>query len=461
MPKASFDKRLAWSMAVLIVVIIALIPFHAIVTVWAASVVGHYTALRLWKEYLLFILTVAAGYLVMKDTPLRQWLTGSWLARLIAAYGAVQLLWGAAAYYLHQVTLFALAYGWLADLRYLVFFLDVLVIARLVPRLASAWLRFVFWPAAVVAVFGLLQRFILPYDFLRHLGYSQATIFPYEDINHNIHYIRVMATMRGSNPLGAYLVVVLSLLSAYWLQWRRAVGRRLKLPARYYPAIWVPLLGVVACMVLVFTFSRSAWLGLLSGIACCVWLSLPSKRLRRYALMLAAACVLIGGGVALGLRHSATFQNVFFHTQAHSAVATSSDQGHASALQAGIRDVVHEPFGRGPGTAGPASVYNRGHATRIAENYFIQIAQEVGWAGLGLFLAINLTAAYGLWQRRADVLSLGLLAALIGVSIVNLFSHAWGDDTLAYLWWGLAALALATPLPRRPQTPVDDLSTKH
>jgi hypothetical protein len=36
-----------------------------------------------------------------------------------------------------------------------------------------------------------------------------------------------------------------------------------------------------------------------------------------------------------------------------------------------------------------------------------------------------------------------LLASLAGITFVNLLSHAWTDDTLAYLWWGLAGIALA------------------
>jgi hypothetical protein len=39
---------------------------------------------------------------------------------------------------------------------------------------------------------------------------------------------------------------------------------------------------------------------------------------------------------------------------------------------------------------------------------------------------------------------LSLLASLIGISFVNLLSHAWADDTLAYLWWGLAGIAIGT-----------------
>jgi hypothetical protein len=167
---------------------------------------------------------------------------------------------------------------------------------------------------------------------------------------------------------------------------------------------------------------------------------LLTKKLVPVALVLA---VLIAGS-AVGLRHNTRFENVFLHTQDHSASAKSSNQGHVGALKDGVHDLWHQPFGRGPGTAGPASVYNDGHA-RLAENYFIQVGQEAGWLALGLFIVINLGVAYLLWLRRADPLALSLFAGLIGLTFVNLLSHAWADDTLAYVWWGLAGIAMAQP----------------
>ena len=122
---------------------------------------------------------------------------------------------------------------------------------------------------------------------------------------------------------------------------------------------------------------------------------------------------------------------------------------------------MREPFGRGVGTAGPASVYNRGKG-RVAENYFIQIGQEAGWIGLMLFLLINAGVGYLLWVRRADPLALSLLAGLIGLSFVNLLSHAWSDDTLAYVWWGLAGIAMAQPAVAAAVTlPAKKVSKKH
>jgi hypothetical protein len=428
---SKLDSWLARASLAVVAAIIVVIPFHATLTVWLSQLFGHYTALRLWKEYLLVLLILVAIYILVKSQKIRSQVLGSKLTWLIGGFVAVQIIWGIVAYATHRVSSEALGYGWLSDTRYLIFFLVVWVIAAAVPKPRGFWPKLVFWPAAVVIVFGLLQYFVLPYNFMTHLGYSSATIFPYEDINSNIHYIRIMSTLRGADPLGAYLVVVLSLALAFWQRQKK---------------LWLLLLAILGTLALSLSFSRAAWLGLVLSLATLLWASLKSQLSRRLAMGVAVACIVIAGGITLTLRNNVTFQNVFLHTQTNSVVKTNSDQGHSSALQNGLNDLLHDPLGHGPGTAGPASIYNKRAPARIAENYFIQIGQETGWLGLALFLAINIVIGLKLWHRRDQTLALGLLAALIGLSFVNLLSHAWADDTLCYLWWGLAAIACSLPL---------------
>ena len=50
-----------------------------------------------------------------------------------------------------------------------------------------------------------------------------------------------------------------------------------------------------------------------------------------------------------------------------------------------------------------------------------------------------------LWARREDTLALALLASFLGLIIVNMLLEAWTDDTLCYLWWGMAGIVIASP----------------
>jgi hypothetical protein len=170
---------------------------------------------------------------------------------------------------------------------------------------------------------------------------------------------------------------------------------------------------------------------------------------RQYAYVVAGLfglIIVIGAIATLALRHTNHFEDIILHTNQHSTSVTTSDQAHENYLRNGLDDVLHQPLGRGTGTAGPASVYNN-HPARLAENYFLQIGQEVGWLGLFLFLAINWFVGKQLWDKRRDSLALLLLATLIGITIVNMFSYAWTDDSLSYIWWGLAGIMLAPKLP--------------
>ncbi|HSX45853.1 MAG TPA: O-antigen ligase family protein [Candidatus Saccharimonadia bacterium] len=419
---------LSW-VSLLTMVIFFLVPFHALLTVWGSSLIGHYTALRLWKEVLLVICIIGVVYLYLFDTKIRYHTFSRRLVWTILCYMALNIAWGLLALNQHDVTAKALGYGLIVNLRFLAFFLVTWSVALRMGRLRIHWQWLVIYPAIGVVVFGLLQIFVLPHDFLRHFGYGPNTIPPFETINHNSHYVRFASTLRGANPLGAYLLVPISLLAVLLVRNGRNWGQA--------------LLMAGSVVLLFFSFSRSAWIGAALSVVVVLFLSHLAPKTQRLALFVTGGMLVIAAIVALAFRHDIKYQNLIFHTQKNSAVAATSDQGHLKALRAGLHDVWHHPGGDGPGTAGPASYYNTGHPVRIAENYYVQIGQETGWIGLALFVLINAGVGYLLFLRRDDPLALSLFASLIGLTFINLFSHAWADDTLAYVWWGLAGVALA------------------
>ena len=419
----------------LVAIVLVLVPFQAFLTIWGSTLLGHYTLLRLWDDAVLTVLLGVASFWLAKDVALRQWFLGSTLVRLILAYTALSILLGFVSLIKTEVTPKALAYGLLVNTRFLLWFLAVFLVAQRSMFLKRASLDLLFLPTLIVVIFACLQYTVLPHNFLAHFGYSQATIAPIETINHNNHYIRVQSTLRGANPLGAYLVVILSAVSVPFAR------------GRY--RILSGILGVMALFALYASGSRSAWIGVVLSLFAIGWIRIKNKQTRLYfgAASLALILVLAGGYVAL--RNNAHIQNELLHTQAHSVSKVSSNAAHASALKDGIKDVIHQPLGDGPGTAGPASEYNTPHPVRIAENYYVQIAQETGWLGLALFLGILLLVVRELYERaNGSQFALALFAALIGVSFVNLLSHAWTDDTLAYVWWGLAGITLGSVVPK-------------
>lgn len=422
-------STLQWT-GLLVMLIIMLMPFHAFLSVWLSSLFGHYTAIRLWKEALLVVAGVAAIFLLITDKKIRTNTLPRRLVWLILAYIALNVIWGLIGYYGGDLSAKAFGYGLIVNTRFLIFFLIAWAVALRTDRLRNNWQKMVIWPAVIVVVFGILQFSVLPNDFLRHFGYSTSTIEPFETINSNSNYIRISSTLRGANPLGAYLIIPITFLAMLIMRGKRTWQ-------------YISLLAG-SLLTLVFTFSRSAWIGAALALGTLGLTNLEGRRIAKSHLLLLASLVVLVAGSAFVLRSNSHFQNVVFHTEDRSVVKVSSNQGHWTATKNGVIDVAKHPLGFGPGSAGPASVYNSSPA-RISENYYVQIGQELGWIGLLFFAAINIAVGYLLWLKRADPLALGLLASFIGITAVNMLMHAWADDTLAYVWWGLAGIAM-TPI---------------
>lgn len=419
-------NTLAQYASYVVAVIFVLLPFHALFTTWLGSHFGHLDLFRIWKELLIVVLLPIATYLVWVNPQLRLWIKKNWLPRLIFGYTVLSMVLGLLARAAGRVNSVALIYGLLANLRYLGFFLLTFVLASHSAMLKQHWRKLVLMPGIIVVVFGLLQRTLLPYDFLRHFGYGPTTIPAYQTVDQKIQYQRIQSTLKGANPLGAYLVVLVTLILG------------LKAKRRWLQAVTL----VATLVVLFFTYSRSAYIGAAMSAVLLLYWRMQKTTWRQTITVLTAGVVVVAGLSIVALRHNRVVENTFFHTDNTSKSSQSSNAGRATALKGGLHDIIHEPLGRGPGTAGPESVRNN-HPARLAENYYLQIGQEVGIAGLVLFLAINVVVAQALWLRRADPLARILLASLVGITCINLLSHAWSDDTLALLWWGLGGLALA------------------
>lgn len=431
------DKLLHKTLLLGIIAILVLVPFHAFITVWLSSFLGHYVALRLWKEALLMVLLCVAALVILRNNTVWQNITQrrymQFLLLSIILYALLHIGLSVWAFVTHRIDPTAIAYSLISNNRFLLFFI-VCVVAGIVWRdwLRAQDSRLLLIPAAIVVVFGLLQFFILPVDFLKHFGYGADTIQPYIAVDEKIEYARVQSTTRGPNPLGAYLVIVLAAVVALIVAQRKH-------------RVWHIIAALVLVVVLYATYSRSAYLGAVLAIAVTIFVSIRSAKARNILVIGGIATLIVLSAGLFLLRDNDTVQNVVFHTDEHSLSETSSNESRAGAMQSAVSDIAHHPLGEGPGSAGPASIYND-DAAKISENYFLQIGQEVGVLGMIVFIAINVFVAVALWSVRfKNPLAVALLASLVGVSLINMMSHAWADDTLAYIWWGFAGIVIGAP----------------
>ena len=163
-----------------------------------------------------------------------------------------------------------MGYGLIINLRFLAFFMVTWAVTIRTSRLRKNWKWLVLWPAGIVVIIGLLQVFVLPNDFLRHFGYGDNTIPAVETINHNINYVRVASTLRGANPLGAYLLIPVSLTTLLLFKSKRN---------------WRHVALLAGSLVLLFfTFSRSAWVGAVLTVAVLLVVSLKTRKMQYMAL---------------------------------------------------------------------------------------------------------------------------------------------------------------------------------
>ncbi len=162
---------------------------------------------------------------------------------------------------------------------------------------------------------------------------------------------------------------------------------------------------------------------------------------------MAAIILVVCGGVYMQ-RDNDLLQDAVFHTNEQNPSVSSNAQRTQRQKDA-VEDIVREPIGRGPGTAGPASIYLEDSEARVAENYYLQLGQEIGVIGLGIFLAIFVLLCKRLWELKSYPWPKAILLAGIGLAVANLLLHVWADDTLAIIWFGVAGYFAF--LPRRSQ----------
>lgn len=426
-PRAAIHNFVQRTLENLVVFIMATVPLHALITTFIIDRYGMEIIVKSWKEILLILASPLIIWWSYRHKQLTATLAARPVNRLILVYTVLHLV---LALWLGREQDAVLA-GLSFNLRFLWFF----ILAQLVvesskkkDRLRQRALKLAMWGAGLVVLFGSLQVLVLPKDFLTSLGYNSLTILPYYTIDGNEEFIRINSTLRGPNPLGAYLVLVVVGLAAW------AIAKGKSVLKNYH---W---LGFTIFTLITFygSHSRSGWLGAAVAL---VWLVgsilLRSKYKRK----------VISGGLALALLavvgisffyRSDFVQNVIFHTDPSESSSLDSDDVRQSAISRSWQKVVKEPIGDGPGAAGPASFY--AESADIPENYYLQLAREVGWVGLLMFLLILWQVAKELYRQQNELVPRTLLASLIGLLAVGLLQHVWTDDTLAYIWWGLCGL---------------------
>lgn len=144
---------------------------------------------------------------------------------------------------------------------------------------------------------------------------------------------------------------------------------------------------------------------------------------------------------AFALRDQYFVQNVIFHSD-EATTLQDPQELRASFAEKAIRGIQDKPLGHGPGTAGLVSIQNKDGGL-LTENYYIQIAYEVGLVGFLLFIGLLYLLLESLWYRRKDPTAQALLSSFVGIALMNFLLHTWSNEAVACAWFMLAGTTLA------------------
>ena len=416
--------------------LLIVLPFHAFLTTWLGTEFGARDIIRSWKEILLVFMSVAALWLFIKDAKLRTFALSYKLNWLIVAYITLNIIYAL----IFSTELDQELMGLKLNIGFLLAFLLAQVVGfyyRDKPHIKKVGL-IILVTSAVVAVFAVVQATLLPFDFLARFGYGPQTIEPFLRIQDS-QTIRVISTLDGPSQLGQFLILPIALSAFYVIK------------KRDYRYVILTLLLIAGQYV---SHSRSAWIGAIIAVGVVVALSVSRKTLTALVILGFMISLTAGALIIPRLDDSKNLQAIILHSNYEKSLTASSNSDHIILAERGLAEVAESPLGRGPGTAGPASFLANDVQRRIiTENYYLQLAIELGVIGCLMFITIIVCLSRNLFAiRKSHELAVPIFASLIALSLVGILLHIWASTIVALIFWATAGYAISNQTKKATQT---------
>ncbi len=410
--------------AVLISALFVLVPFHAAFVTIVGSQIDFKPVLQTWKELLIGVIVVLGFVAYLRD-------------KTIFAFDRINILAISIIVLSLIVSAFArpeapvLLAGIKTNLVVLFLFLAVQAVAKKFTK--DKLEKIILIPAVIVGLIAILQPLIFTPSILTRIGYGTSSIEAGQYIEGSQSMLRVFSTLGGPNQLGAYLLIPLILCLTLALRQKN----------------WLWLIGFVGfCWPLYMTFSRSAWLGAIAG--CLVVVLICFNKKIQLAVLASVIVVGLSGVIFVSqvniCTQFSTINTLLLHGDCSSGTLTGSDFQRLTSQKTGLDSVLAKPAGQGLGSAGPASFF--GGTPLITENWYLQIAIEIGLVGLGLYIAFIAMIASKMYissqsNSSDSIMSAFLFAVICGLAISSLFLHTLADSTLSILLFGLLGIQKA------------------
>ncbi len=398
-------------------VVLLLMPFHAFFSIYLGSMGASQTIIQSWKEAFVIVLGVLWIIFILSKRRLNIKLDTTNIVFMLIVF--LSILVTIFVRPESEAVLFGIKTNLVAIALY--FIAQITLSNRAFIKRNLMWIIII--PGLIVSVLAILQGLIIPPEFLEQLGYSATTIDPRQIVDGSLKFYRAFSTLGGPNQLGAYLVIPLVFCLSYAI-----VQKKWKLL----------LLALPVLMAIFLSYSRSAWLG--SIVAIFAVLAIATNKKARIYFVVASIVLVFSAGALISTQigKNTDIERVLLHGRYFENRIEGSDQNRLEAISTTTNSVMARPFGHGLGSAGPAS-FKSTHPV-IIENWYLQIAYEIGLVGLLLYIIAFAGLLAGMLQDRNNPLAVSLFGATVGMLVMSLFLHTWADSTLVLIMFALYGL---------------------
>ncbi len=401
--------------------LIVFLPFSTVISVFLVYRVGIPWS-QFIKEILLFFIFLLCFLLLLekwrktKKFPLQL----GWLDGIIITY----IIW-MVAITLPTTGLSGLIYGGRYDLIFLLVFLCLYHGYEFLSKPFSYYLKLFLISGGIMLFLSGLLKWPLSEDILLWFGYSgNPSAWQFGSAPPIFHWVdganvrRFQGLLDGPNTMGAYVIFFFWVFLYY--------SRRHK---DWYFVIGI--ISIVLVMMVMYTYSRSAWIGL-AGAGLLMILASMKSLYKRYKLqsfvLFAVLWVVIG------------YLYVHYTTQNTAVInRTGSNIWHFERIIFGWNRFLSHPIGQGMGSAGPAYRHvqdlkwlshdevEKIDYEYIPESWFVQQCIEGGIIWWALFFII--IGALGILLLLFHPF---LWAAFGGVAAMNLVLHTYESSVVSY-----------------------------
>lgn len=412
--------------------LVAYMPFHVFLSRWLSLYTGGLMVWEMGKDFVTIAALSISLYIIIRD---KLW-KNSYIAVLLAlsvTYAFMHLVFLLSpALDRHAIVTATLYNGRL--FAYL--FIGITIGSTSDTEQLKRLQKLLIIVSTITVVFALFQ-YLLPKDLLSHFGYSiERGARPNFFIDDKPQFPRVMATLRDPNSYGAYLILPITML---WLIFLKNIKRN-----KYKVLLGLLILHIVAILL---TFSRSSIIGLSISLLISTTATY-SRQLKYYSrkyvhLILIALIFLVISGIAM--RNSSIVQNVVFHSD-QTTIEADPNEKRIAVQQQAVSDIIKNPVGHSPGSAGQVAFGNRKLPGIITENYYLQIAYEIGVLGFVIFLLILIITYLLLVKSKKSTIRTVLIGSFWGYVFIALLTHLWSNEAVSVQWWLTAGMVIGYSL---------------